>query len=113
MVGLNVGPELPKLSPGAVCGPRKPRLVETGPEHRGPELAKLSPAAIRIACDKASHSFYESPEYSCERTMTRIHVRSHDEPSGGYRVVEGSPVNLHIHTASGQSICIEISSGRE
>jgi len=56
------------------------------------------------------HEFYESEDYSGQRT--RIHVQAHDEPSDGYRVVEGSPVNLHIHTASGQSICIEISTER-
>ena len=38
---------------------------------------------------------------------TRIHVRSHDEPSG-YRVVEGQPVHVHVHSGNGQSICIEI-----
>ena len=51
------------------------------------------------------HEYVESPEFSGQRT--RIHVRSHDEPKG-YRVVEGQPVNLHIHTSNGQSVCIEI-----
>lgn len=41
------------------------------------------------------HEHFESPEFSGQRT--RIHVQSHDAPSGGYRVVEGQPIHVHIH----------------
>ena len=51
------------------------------------------------------HESSESPQFTCQRT--RIHVRSHDEPSG-YRVVEGQPVHVHVHSGNGQSVCIEI-----
>jgi hypothetical protein len=59
------------------------------------------------------HEYYDSPDYSGERTMTRIHVQSHDDPSTGYRVIEGQPIHVHIHAENGRSICIEISTGRE
>lgn len=59
------------------------------------------------------HEYYESPELSGERSVTKIHVRSHDEQGGGYRVVEGQPVHVHVHAGNGQSICIEITTGRE
>jgi len=52
------------------------------------------------------HEKFESPQFSGQRT--RIHVRSHDEPSSGYRVVEGQPVHVHVHATGGQSVCIEI-----
>ena len=51
------------------------------------------------------HEYIESPQFSGQRT--RIHVRSHDEPTG-YRVVEGQLVHIHVHAGSGHSICIEI-----
>lgn len=66
-----------------------------------------------MGCGRGSveHEVYESPEYSGQRT--RIHVQSHDEPSGGYQVVEGQPIHLHVHAGNGQSVCIEITTGRE
>lgn len=62
-------------------------------------------AAAGCGGGSVEHEYIKSPQYSGQRT--RIHVQSHDELSG-YRVVKGQPVNLHIHTTSGQSICIEI-----
>lgn len=56
------------------------------------------------------HEHFESPEFSGQRT--RIHVRSHDEPSGGYRVVEGQPIHVHVHAGNRQSVCIEITTER-
>ena len=41
-------------------------------------------------------------------SRTRIHVHSIGEPSPRPQVVEGQPINLHVH-ASGQSVCIEVS----
>ena len=55
------------------------------------------------------HEIYESAKFSGERSVTRIHV----QPSGGYRVVEGQPVHVHVHAENGQSVCIEITTGRE
>ena len=57
------------------------------------------------------HEYYESEDYSGQRT--RIHVQAHDERSGGYRVVEGQSVDVHVHAENGQSVCIEITTGRE
>ncbi len=58
------------------------------------------------------HEFYESPDFSGERSVTRILVRSLDAPSRGYRVVEGQPINLHIHTGNGLTVSIEITTER-
>ena len=55
------------------------------------------------------HEYYESEDNSGQRT--KIHVRSHDE--GGYRVVDGHPVHVHVHAGNGRSVCIEISTGLE
>ncbi len=50
------------------------------------------------------HEYYESEDFSGQRT--RIQVQAHDEPIGGYRVVEGQPVHVHIHAENGRSVCI-------
>ena len=52
------------------------------------------------------HEYIESSEFSGQRT--KIHVRSHDEPSGGYRVVKGQPVHVHVHAGGGRTVCIEM-----
>ena len=54
--------------------------------------------------------YYESAGSSSERT--RIHVLSNEERPD-YRVVEAQPVHLHIHSANGQSVCVEITTGRD
>lgn len=56
------------------------------------------------------HEQFESPEFSGHRTG--IHIRSHEEPSGSYRVAEGQPIHLHYHAANGQSLCVEITTVR-
>ncbi len=71
------------------------------------------PAYVHVLWQIATeHEFYKSPDFSGERSVTRILVRSHDAPSSGYRVVEGQPINLHIHTGDGQTVCIEITTER-
>lgn len=57
------------------------------------------------------HEQFESPEFSGHKT--RIHVRSNDSSRPSHRIVEGQPINLHFHSANGQSICVEIKTGRE
>ena len=54
------------------------------------------------------HEQFESPDFSGQRT--KIHV--HDEPSGDYRVADGQSVHVHVHAGNGQSVCIEITTGR-
>ena len=76
-------------------------------------IAGLFTAASIAGCGGGSveHEHFESHEFSGQRT--RIHVRSHDEPSGDYRLVEGQPIHVHIHAGGGRSVCVEISTGRE
>lgn len=57
------------------------------------------------------HEQFESPEFSGQRT--RIHVQSNDSSRPSHRVVEDQPINLHFHSANGQSICIEITTGKD
>ena len=58
------------------------------------------------------HEIYESPTFSGERSVTKIHVQAHDEPSGDYRVIDGQSVHVHVHAENGQSVCIKITTGR-
>lgn len=59
---------------------------------------------------KVENEYYESAESSGGRT--RIQVRAGEERPD-YRVVEGQQVHLHIHTANGQSVCVEITTSRD
>jgi len=70
----------------------------------------VSVVAVSGCGGSVEHEYYESAGTSGERT--RIHVRSEDERCND-RVVESQPVHLHIHTANGQSICVEITTSRD
>ena len=70
-------------------------------------IAGLLIVVTAAGCGSGSveHEYIESPQFSGQRT--RIKVRSREELSG-YRVIEGQPVNVHVHAGNGKSICIEI-----